>query len=72
MVAAILSGGLVNFPQGCLKGDEGIYHCVDFTFTGYRSLRLSSSVWLNMDVVNSTIFHHNSVIFIPYFVSKII
>ncbi|TOP76684.1 hypothetical protein CGH10_17960 [Vibrio parahaemolyticus] len=36
-VAAILSGGLVNFPQGCLKGDEGIYHCVDFTFTGYRS-----------------------------------
>ncbi|AGB11149.1 hypothetical protein D051_6183 [Vibrio parahaemolyticus VPCR-2010] len=37
MVAAILSDGLVNFPQGCLKGDEGIYHCVDFTFTGYRS-----------------------------------
>ncbi|WP_274064213.1 hypothetical protein [Vibrio parahaemolyticus] len=30
-------GGLVNFPQGCHKGDEGIYHCVDFTFTGYRS-----------------------------------
>ncbi|WP_139103889.1 hypothetical protein, partial [Vibrio parahaemolyticus] len=62
----------VSFPQGCLKGVAGFFLCVDFPFPGFRSFRFSSSVWLILAVVSSTIFPHNGVIHIPYFVSPII